>query len=48
MNWGDKLDGQFPFPDGWVDAWVELKPGDDGWEYLDTVKDSKYLFHKKK
>jgi tyrosyl-DNA phosphodiesterase 2 len=48
MNWDDKLDGQFPFPDGWVDAWVELKPGDDGWEYLDTVKDSKYLFHKKK
>ncbi|KAG6776798.1 hypothetical protein POTOM_016586 [Populus tomentosa] len=31
MNWDDKLDGQFPFPDGWVDAWVELKPGDDGW-----------------
>ncbi|KAG6776795.1 hypothetical protein POTOM_016583 [Populus tomentosa] len=33
MNWDDKLDGQFPFPDGWVDAWVELKPGDNGWTY---------------
>ncbi|XP_073264817.1 uncharacterized protein [Populus alba] len=33
MNWDDKLDGQFPSPDGWVDAWVELKLGDDGWTY---------------
>ncbi|KAJ6363933.1 hypothetical protein OIU76_028961 [Salix suchowensis] len=33
MNWDDKLDGQFPFPDGWVDAWVDLKPGDNGWTY---------------
>ncbi|KAL9355792.1 hypothetical protein Peur_053762 [Populus x canadensis] len=36
MNWDDKLDGQFPFPDGWVDAWVELKPGNNGWTYDPT------------
>uniref|UniRef100_A0A2N9I6D7 RanBP2-type domain-containing protein n=1 Tax=Fagus sylvatica TaxID=28930 RepID=A0A2N9I6D7_FAGSY len=33
MNWDDKLDGQFPFPDGWVDAWQELRPGNNGWTY---------------
>lgn len=33
MNWDDKLDGQFPFPDGWVDAWQELRPGENGWTY---------------
>ncbi|KAF0892062.1 hypothetical protein E2562_013458 [Oryza meyeriana var. granulata] len=33
MNWDDKVDGPFPLPDGWVDAWVELKPGDNGWTY---------------
>ncbi|RZC65680.1 hypothetical protein C5167_009367, partial [Papaver somniferum] len=33
MNWDDKLDGQFPLPDGWVDAWSELKPGDNGYTY---------------
>lgn len=33
MNWDDKLDGQFPYPDGWVDAWTELKPGENGWTY---------------
>ncbi|KAG8066686.1 hypothetical protein GUJ93_ZPchr0004g39674 [Zizania palustris] len=33
MNWDDKGDGPFPLPDGWVDAWAELKPGDDGWTY---------------
>ncbi|KDP20734.1 hypothetical protein JCGZ_21205 [Jatropha curcas] len=33
MNWDDKLDGQFPLPDGWVDAWTELKPGCNGWTY---------------
>jgi tyrosyl-DNA phosphodiesterase 2 len=33
MNWDDKGDGPFPMPDGWIDAWVELKPGEDGWTY---------------
>lgn len=33
MNWDDKIDGPFPLPDGWVDAWAELKPGEDGWTY---------------
>ncbi|XP_042943073.1 tyrosyl-DNA phosphodiesterase 2 [Carya illinoinensis] len=33
MNWDDKLDGQFPLPDGWVDAWRELRPGENGWTY---------------
>ncbi|KAK4858644.1 hypothetical protein QYF36_019899 [Acer negundo] len=33
MNWDDKLDGQFPFPDGWVDAWTELRAGENGWTY---------------
>ncbi|CAD6205091.1 unnamed protein product [Miscanthus lutarioriparius] len=33
MNWDDKGDGPFPLQDGWTDAWVELKPGEDGWTY---------------
>ncbi|XP_031284163.1 uncharacterized protein LOC116142892 isoform X2 [Pistacia vera] len=33
MNWDDKLDGRFPFPEGWVDAWTELRPGENGWTY---------------
>ncbi|KAI3929668.1 hypothetical protein MKX01_025836 [Papaver californicum] len=33
MNWDEKRDGQFPFPEGWVDAWTELKPGDNGYTY---------------
>ncbi|XAR53798.1 hypothetical protein NMG60_11022482 [Bertholletia excelsa] len=33
MNWDDKLDGQFPLPEGWEDAWVELRPGENGWTY---------------
>ncbi|XP_057960605.1 uncharacterized protein LOC131152773 [Malania oleifera] len=33
MNWDDKLDGQFPLPHGWVDAWTELRPGENGWTY---------------
>ncbi|TXG46993.1 hypothetical protein EZV62_026287 [Acer yangbiense] len=33
LNWNDKLDGQFPFPDGWVDAWTELRVGENGWTY---------------
>lgn len=33
MNWDDKGDGPFPLPDGWIDAWTELKPGENGWTY---------------
>ena len=33
MNWDDKGDGPFPLPDGWIDAWAELKPGENGWTY---------------
>ncbi|XP_022724202.1 uncharacterized protein LOC111280923 isoform X4 [Durio zibethinus] len=33
MNWDDKLDGQFPLPEGWIDAWRELRPAEDGWTY---------------
>ncbi|KAL5731211.1 hypothetical protein ACHQM5_003962 [Ranunculus cassubicifolius] len=33
MNWDDKLDGQFPVPDGWVDAWTLLRPREDGFTY---------------
>ncbi|TVU46443.1 hypothetical protein EJB05_05982 [Eragrostis curvula] len=33
MNWDDKGDGPFPLPDGWIDAWVELKPGEIGLTY---------------
>ncbi|KAJ4829103.1 hypothetical protein Tsubulata_033658 [Turnera subulata] len=33
MNWDDKLDGNFPLADGWIDAWAELRPGDNGWTY---------------
>ncbi|KAG6527191.1 hypothetical protein ZIOFF_009285 [Zingiber officinale] len=33
MNWDGKLDGAFPLPDGWIDAWLELKPGENGWTY---------------
>lgn len=39
MNWDDKRDGPFPLQDGWIDAWVELKPGEDGWTY-DTKANS--------
>jgi tyrosyl-DNA phosphodiesterase 2 len=33
MNWDEEEDGPFPLPDGWVDAWTELRPGEDGWTY---------------
>ncbi|XP_062205708.1 uncharacterized protein LOC133907653 [Phragmites australis] len=33
MNWDDKGDGPFPLQDGWTDAWVDLKPGENGWTY---------------
>uniref|UniRef100_J3KVA5 RanBP2-type domain-containing protein n=1 Tax=Oryza brachyantha TaxID=4533 RepID=J3KVA5_ORYBR len=39
MNWDEKGDGPFPLPDGWTDAWVQLKPDDDGWTY-DTKANS--------
>lgn len=33
MNWDDKLDGPFPLPEGWIDAWTELRPGEIGYTY---------------
>lgn len=33
MNWDDKLDGQFPLPVGWNDAWAKLRPAENGWTY---------------
>ena len=33
MNWDDKLDGAFPLNNGWVDAWMELRAGENGWTY---------------
>ncbi|KAL6562261.1 hypothetical protein OROGR_003268 [Orobanche gracilis] len=41
MNWSDKLDGPFPLPDGWADAWTELRPGEVGWTY--DTKSNKML-----
>ncbi|KAL3521970.1 hypothetical protein ACH5RR_014804 [Cinchona calisaya] len=41
MNWDDKLDGPFPLPDGWVDAWVQLRPSENGWTY--DTKSNKML-----
>ncbi|KAI3456469.1 hypothetical protein Pfo_013132 [Paulownia fortunei] len=41
MNWDDKLDGPFPLPDGWIDAWTELRPGEVGWTY--DTKSNKML-----
>ncbi|OIT21096.1 hypothetical protein A4A49_40752 [Nicotiana attenuata] len=41
MNWDDKLDGQFPLPDGWVDAWAKMKPEEIGWTY--DTKSNKML-----
>ncbi|XP_022954436.1 uncharacterized protein LOC111456698 [Cucurbita moschata] len=41
MNWDDKSDGQFPFPDNWIDAWEELRPGENGWTY--DTKSNKML-----
>uniref|UniRef100_A0ACD5YJP8 Uncharacterized protein n=1 Tax=Avena sativa TaxID=4498 RepID=A0ACD5YJP8_AVESA len=39
MNWDDKGDGPFPLPDGWVDPWLELKPGENGWTYDTEAND---------
>ncbi|KAL2628297.1 hypothetical protein AAZV13_07G224100 [Glycine max] len=33
MNWNDNLDGQYPLQDGWVDAWSQLRPNENGWTY---------------
>ncbi|EPS65808.1 hypothetical protein M569_08969 [Genlisea aurea] len=33
MNWNDGLDGPFPLPVGWIDAWTEMRPGEDGFTY---------------
>lgn len=41
MNWDDKLDGQFPLPENWVDPWVELRTGENGWTY--DTKSNKML-----
>ncbi|XP_059297208.1 uncharacterized protein LOC132050148 [Lycium ferocissimum] len=41
MNWDDKLDGQFPLPDGWIDAWGKMKPEEIGWTY--DTKSNKML-----
>ncbi|KAI0504404.1 hypothetical protein KFK09_015356 [Dendrobium nobile] len=41
MNWDDKLDGAFPLPDGWFDAWMVKKPAENGWTY--DTKSNKML-----
>ena len=33
MNWEDELDGEFPLPDGWIDAWTKLNLTDVGWTF---------------
>lgn len=33
MNWDDKKDGPPPLPAGWFDAWLHLRPGQDGFTY---------------
>ncbi|KAL5840419.1 hypothetical protein ACOSQ3_013091 [Xanthoceras sorbifolium] len=33
MNWDDDLEGRFPLFGGWIDAWEELRPGEDGWTF---------------
>ncbi|KAI0527378.1 hypothetical protein KFK09_002978 [Dendrobium nobile] len=38
MNWDESIDGPFPLDEDWVDAWTELRPGDDGWTYLRPQK----------
>ncbi|KAK9714992.1 hypothetical protein RND81_06G136200 [Saponaria officinalis] len=41
MNWDDKQDGQFPFTDGWFDAWEKLRPTEVGYTY--DTKSNKML-----
>ncbi|KAG0564166.1 hypothetical protein M758_8G084500 [Ceratodon purpureus] len=33
MNWDDKKDGPPPLPSDWFDAWLHLRPGQDGFTY---------------
>ncbi|XP_020227609.1 uncharacterized protein LOC109808858 [Cajanus cajan] len=33
MNWDDKHDGPYPLQDGWIDAWSQLRPNENGWTY---------------
>ncbi|CAI5458145.1 unnamed protein product [Closterium sp. Yama58-4] len=33
MNWNDKRDGDVPLPAGWVDAWLQLHPREEGFTY---------------
>eukprot|EP00249_Psilotum_nudum_P019110 c27103_g1_i1 orf=199-1623(+) len=33
MNWNEKLDGTVPLPKGWCDAWLKLRPAQDGFTY---------------
>ena len=48
MNWDEKVDGSFPLwmHGGWVDAWDELRPYEDGWTY-DTRGNPMLLANKK-
>ena len=31
LNWNEDTDGRFPLPQGWSDAWPELRPWVKGW-----------------
>ncbi|KAF9624433.1 hypothetical protein IFM89_011441 [Coptis chinensis] len=33
MSWNEKKDGEFPLPDGWVDAWTKLKGEEKGYTF---------------
>eukprot|EP00252_Welwitschia_mirabilis_P009251 TRINITY_DN2167_c0_g1_i1.p1 TRINITY_DN2167_c0_g1~~TRINITY_DN2167_c0_g1_i1.p1 ORF type:complete len:284 (+),score=53.63 TRINITY_DN2167_c0_g1_i1:915-1766(+) len=33
MNWDDARDGAPPLPDGWFDAWLKIRPNEEGWTY---------------
>ncbi|KAJ0568782.1 putative Endonuclease/exonuclease/phosphatase superfamily [Helianthus annuus] len=46
MNWDEKLDGEFPLADGWIDAWTELNPKEVGWTY--DTKANPMLFGNRK
>lgn len=41
MNWDDKLDGQFPYVEGWFDAWEKMRASEVGWTY--DTKSNKML-----
>ncbi|KAF9624432.1 hypothetical protein IFM89_011440 [Coptis chinensis] len=47
MNWNEVEDGEFPLPDGWVDAWTELKGEEEGntfdTESNEMLKDHPYI-----